>query len=312
MEDRINLEHSIEYIYEELRVLIRKFSVPEIHLPRLKTFYAKNGGFNNHTQLEGLANFIDPIITEQSIETENTITQSRILDRNKTKHETAISKFQDLESSMRQLQRDMRKMSHEDYVVELRSFYSETSVLIKNYCTDSVFFESKLTALITGNSKQAKDMQLVDSILLLQSIIRDLEIQQEKYENRVSDLELENRILIEASHKINRESELLSVSAKELGEKFGTKAKELVTDVRKTDFDRTRLYFYILVFVFGTYLNFSIPFLLSNFNWVPFVCIEVALLVTTIVTFKKHVPEYVQFIINFIMALVAIFISLKG
>jgi len=304
-EDRIDFEVSIEYLYNELKVLIIRFSNPDIYLPNLKKFQAKHGSFNNHTQLKALKNFIEPLIIEQSVETEKIVTKSRSFEGNKTRQDVGISRFEDLQLRVSEITRYFGAMELEDFNSRINRAHQETSVLIKNYCNDEKFFQNKLTSIVGKN--QGWVMQVADLVSLIKAILADLEIQKEKYENKVSDLETENKIFIEATAKITRDNEVLS----RLTEKLKNDIHVLDSISDKSAY--APYIAHILFFSLMTYINFTSDKVFGlNYGNDVRNGLQIILVAILVMSFFKKIPEKVKVIIDIIVALITILTFIKG
>ena len=70
-----------------------------------------------------------------------------------------------------------------------------------------------------------------------------------------------------------------------------------------------KIWFYILLYLWLSTLNFGVPYMLRSMNWKYIIGIELAIVISVIVFYIRNVPGWVQFLIATVLAIAAIFFT---
>jgi len=213
-----------------------------------------------------------------------------------TKHEQAINRFNDLQKGIEYLWNNCSGMNLGQVQNEVEKYYDQCSILIKNYCTESDFFEKKFNSLRFINSNYTWNSRITALRQFIGIVLTDLEIQKEKFQDRVKDLEMENKLFMQAAESYQKEIETLKGSPIKKGIKSP-----------KT-FKRTAL---LLTFVLLTYLNLTIAEVFNiNYPDSAKYVTQGGIVLVIAVALLENLSEKQKLLIELSIAILAIVISL--
>lgn len=229
------------------------------------------------------------------------------------------------------LEKELQTADHDYNDLLLSALYQKGHVLLRNFYNDDNSFKAELAQLQNFNLGRNYSYQITQIQAFVVNVLDDLKIKEKisLHKNktvspdRYNELSTTIQFKQEAINKLVKENEELKnqIRGSEIVDSVdvhlgfqNAKLKEEIQDLRDklktlTNNSQYKRLFYLLLGIFLSAINLFAPIHYDVFNPLVFLLIQMTIIVTVPILYHRHVANWLQFLLGFFIAVLAIIIS---